>query len=308
MNALLYTITWFCWGGSWLAIKWQQGNVPVQQSIAYRFAIASVILLVGLIILRRLTATTRRDQLFCLLQGFCLYSMNFVAFYLATHYISSGLVAVVMSTAVLMNTLFARLIWGQTPNRYLRLAAPLGISGLIMLFWQDLSSDQITSDTLIGITYSLTGTLLFSLGNMISIRQARAGLPTLTSNAWGMLYGCLLMALVNTILGDPWIIEISTHYLSGLLYLALIASVLAFPTYLLLVARTSASSAAYVLVATPILALTLSWLFEDYQWTVSGVSGVVVIILGNLLILTPEAITDKVFARFRRRAAQQKLY
>lgn len=293
MNAVLYLITWISWGGSWLAIKWQEGDVPVAQSIAYRFILAGLLLLLALWIFNKLQRTNWRDQLFFLLQGSFLFSFNFVAFYNATFYISSGLVAVVMSTAIIMNAILGGLIWQQQPKKYLKWAAPLGGIGLILLFWRDLRNDSADIHTLIGIGCALAGTLCFSLGNMVSIRHTKVGLDTLTSNGWSMLYGCLIMIVFNALQGHPFVFDFTSRYIGALLYLAVIASVLAFPAYLLLVQRIGASSAAYVLVATPILALTLSSLFEGYQWVWTGGLGIVVIVIGNMLVLTPESIIDR---------------
>ncbi len=297
MNALLYLLTWMSWGGSWLAIKWQEGSVPVQQSIAYRFALAGLILMLALVVFRKLQATMLRDHMYFLLQGGCLFSLNFVAFYNATYFISSGLVAVVMSTVILMNAFLAKLIWQQAPSQYLKFGAPLGMAGLVLVFWQDMTSGNPDSSTLIGVGCALTGSLFFSLGNMVSIRQSRAGIDTLTSNGWSMLYGCTLMLIINGILREPLVFDSSVQYVGGLIYLALIASVLAFPTYLMLVKRIGASSAAYVLVATPILALALSSWFEAYQWSLPGVIGVGIIILGNVVVLAPVSFITRILAR-----------
>lgn len=296
MNAILYFLTWVSWGGSWLAIKWQEGAVPVAQSIAYRFALAGVVLMLALIVFRKLQATNRRDHFFFLLQACCMFSFNFVAFYNSTAFISSGLVAVVMSTTILMNAVLGRWIWQQIPNKHLKLGAPLGMAGLFMLFWNDLSSGAAIA-SLTGVGFALLGSLGFSLGNMISIRHGRVGLDTMSSNAWSMLYGCLLMLLLNALQGHSLVFDFSSSYIGGLLYLALVASVLAFPVYLSLVGRIGASSAAYVLVATPVLALTLSSWFEGYQWVASGVTGVVLILLGNVLVLAPAQLIDRLMAR-----------
>lgn len=298
MNALLYFLTWCSWGGSWLAIKWQEGQVPVFQSIAYRFALAGLILMLALVLFKRLRATSARDHLFFVLQGMCLFSLNFVAFYNATHFISSGLVAVVMSTAIVMNAILAYVIWDQQINKHLKFAAPLGMIGLLLLFWDDLQGAAITS-TLIGAACALLGTFFFSLGNMVSIRQGRAGIDTLTSNGWSMLYGCLLMVALCAWQGEPLRFDSSDQYVASLLYLSIIASVLAFPVYLQLVERIGASSAAYVLVATPVLALSLSALFEGYQWGWTGMLGVAVIVVGNVLILTPEVVVTEAMAKIR---------
>lgn len=292
LNALLYFLTWVSWGGSWIAIKWQNGIVPAPQSIAYRFGLAAIVLFLGLVLLKKLQPTRGRDHLFFVLQGSCLYSLNFVAFYNATTFMSSGLVAVVMSTVTLWNAFHGQLMWSQKPSKHLKLGAPLGITGLCLLFWQDIFVDAANANTWAGVGCALLGSWFFSMGNMVSIRQSKVGIDTLTSNSWSMLYGCSLMLLVTFVIGDPLTMDFSERYIKGLLYLVLIASVLAFPTYLLLVKRIGASSAAYVLVATPILALGLSSYFEGYRWVWTGVLGITFILLGNILVLAPVVVID----------------
>lgn len=293
VNGVLFLVVWLCWGGSWLAISWQQGAVPTQQSIAYRFALASAVLLLALWRSGRLAPVRWRDHGFFLLQGACLYSANFMAFYQATHYITSGMVAVVMSTAILLNAALAYAVWGQRPIAAMRWSAPLGMGGLALVFWPDLAAAEGTARVAAGAALALLGTTCFSVGNMVGIRHARRGIPTLTSNAWGMCYGCLLLVVYNALAGEPWHIDDRPRYIGGLLYLSLAASVLAFPAYLALVERTDASRAATVLVATPVLALALSWAFEGYQWSLAGAVGAALVMLGNAVALAPPGAAEK---------------
>ena len=293
LNTLLYISVLLVWGGSWLAIKWQEGPVPTVLSILYRFGLATVILLAILIALGKLQRTSRRDQLFCLLQAVFLFSFNFIAFYQATFYIASGLVAVVMSTVTLFNAFHNRLIWKTAPSRDFKLGATLGLSGLILLFWDDLVAQQWSVDTLKGIGFSLLGTWCFSIGNMIGVRHHRAGLSTTTSTSWAMLYGCGILSLLAPLqlvlqgetLSDITLWDSNPLYLGGLLYLAIFASVIGFTTYLLLVSRIGPNNAPYALVMTPAIALYLSSLFESYQWTATGLTGLVTIMLGNMVVM-----------------------
>jgi drug/metabolite transporter (DMT)-like permease len=45
MNILLYILTTAIWGSTWLAIQYQLGIVPPVWSVAYRFALASLLLI-----------------------------------------------------------------------------------------------------------------------------------------------------------------------------------------------------------------------------------------------------------------------
>ena len=103
MSVFLYILMIFLWGLSWIAIKWQHGDVPMEVSIFYRFAVAAIVMLVIGKLWKKLQPITRRDQYFIGLQGVCLFCCNFLAFYSATLYIPSGLVAVLMATAPIFN-------------------------------------------------------------------------------------------------------------------------------------------------------------------------------------------------------------
>ena len=78
--------------------------------------------------------------------------------------------------------------------------------------------------------------------------------------------------------------------------MSLILGFLACFTYLLLallpasqpislIGRIGASKAAYATVMFPVVALALSTVFEGYVWSLSSVSGLVLVLLGNALIL-----------------------
>ena len=78
-NAALFILTVVIWGTSWIAIAWQIGPVPISVSVFYRILLAAVLLLSGLAVLGRLSRPGRWR--FVLLQGVCLFSLNFVALY-----------------------------------------------------------------------------------------------------------------------------------------------------------------------------------------------------------------------------------
>jgi len=65
----------------------------------------------------------------------------------------------------------------------------------------------------------------------------------------------------------------------------LFGSIVAFGCYMLLIGRIGADHAAYAMLLVPVLALILSTLFEDYHWYLSGVAGVIMVIMGNLVLM-----------------------
>jgi drug/metabolite transporter (DMT)-like permease len=138
--------------------------------------------------------------------------------------------------------------------------------------------------TLKGIGLAALGTLFFSLGNMASRRNSAAGISPLTANAWGMTYGTIVLLVLIAVTQTPIVAPSGITYLAALLYLSAIGSVIGFTTYLMLVSRIGSSRAAYATVLFPIVALSLSTVFEGYHWTGLGLIGLALTLLGNVII------------------------
>ncbi|MGL5388225.1 MAG: DMT family transporter [Serratia sp. (in: enterobacteria)] len=286
MNTLLYLAVVLIWGTTWIAITLQQGTVAIPVSIGYRFLLSAAIMWLAMLALRRLRAISLRDHLFCMLQGCCVFGFNFYCFYLAAAYISSGLESVIFSMAVLFNAVNSMIFFRQRPSPNLLPAALLGMIGIVALFWQDLMATQMAPDLLKGIGLSALGTYGFSLGNMLSTRHQRRGLDILSTNTYAMSYGALLMFAIALAQGASLQIEFNTRYLGSLLYLAIFGSVIAFAAYFTLLGRIGAGAAAYSTLLFPLVALTISTLYEGYQWHLNAVIGLCLILLGNLVMFS----------------------
>lgn len=283
MNLLLFATTVLIWGSTWLAIAFQVGPVPVLVSVFYRFALAGVAYLALLAALGRLRLPRGRDQLWIVAQALCLFSLNFLCFYAAAARIPSGLMSVVFSLASIFNAVNARMFFGDAISGRTVLAAGLGAGGVALLFGGDLAHAEAAA-TLKGLALAAMGTMFFSLGNMVSRRNSAAGLPPSIATAWGMGYGALVLLGMILLTGTPVVAPPDARYLAALLYLALPGSVLAFTTYLLMVARIGSSRAAYATVLFPIVALILSTLFEGYVWHWTGFLGLALAMLGNVVM------------------------
>ncbi|AJZ89291.1 multidrug DMT transporter permease [Klebsiella michiganensis] len=284
MNALLYILVVVIWGTTWIAIYMQQGVVSVPVSIFWRFAVAAVVMLVVLLALGRLKRIGLKDHLFCVLQGACVFGFNFFCFYHAAAYISSGLESVIFSMAVLFNAFNNFLFFRKKPSPRVLPAAALGIAGIVALFWHDLAATQMAPSLLNGIGLSALGTFGFSLGNMISARHQSRGLETLSTNTYAMFYGTAIMGMVALASGESFMPDLTLRYIGSLLYLAIFGSVIAFGAYFTLIGRIGASQAAYSTLLFPLVALTLSTLYEGYVWHANAVLGLVMILLGNLVM------------------------
>jgi drug/metabolite transporter (DMT)-like permease len=284
---LLYLLTVLIWGSTWLGIKFQLGTVDPLASVVYRFSLAAGLLLLYCLVTRRRMRFSLAQHGFILLQGACLFALNYWLFYVAELYLTSGVVAVTFSTMVLWNPLLGRWLLG-TPLRPVVLAgAGLGIVGIGLVFWPELTTLDLSDTGLRGLLLSLAATVLASLGNILSARNQKSGLPVIQTNAFGMTYGALIMLVVALVLEVPLSFDPRPAYVISLLYLAIFGSIVAFGAYLTLLGKIGADKAAYATLLFPIVALVLSTIWEDYHWAPAAVTGVSLIIVGNFIALRP---------------------
>lgn len=291
-NYLLFSSTVLIWGTTWIAIALQIGPVPVLVSVFYRFAAAALILVGALILTRRMKVPPLRQQPFILAQALCLFCCNFLCFYYAAAYVPSGLISVVFSLATIFNAVNARIFFGDRVSPRTLLAAMLGATGLVLLFGPDIFV-AFNPDSWKGVGLSALGTLFFSFGNMASRRNSAAGISPVTANAWGMSYGALTLLGLVLITATPVVMPPDITYLGALLYLSAVGSVVGFTTYLMLVSRIGSQKAAYATVLFPVVALTLSSIYEDYHWTAIGVAGLLLTLAGNVVMFVRLPIRAK---------------
>ena len=73
--------------------------------------------------------------------------------------------------------------------------------------------------------------------------------------------------------------------MGSLVWLILISSVLTFNCYLSLIGRIGPGRAVYAAVVFPVFALLISARYEDYEWSVLALVGLVFVILGNVIMI-----------------------
>jgi drug/metabolite transporter (DMT)-like permease len=284
-NLVLYSTAVIVWGSTWLLINYQLGEVAPGVSVVYRYAIAASLLFAWSALRGLRLKYSLHEHLRFFLLGVLLFSFNYIATYSAQQYITSALNAVAFSTMMWMNVVNSRIFLGTQIEPKLWLGAALGLIGIVTLFWPEISTISLSDTVFLGASLSLTGAFLASLGNIASKTYQSQGLPVLQSNAWGMLYGTLITAGVAWGRGTPFNFEFTASYIGSLLYLAIFGSVVAFGVYLKLVGRIGPHKAGYVVVMFPVVAVLMSVLFEGLELSANIVTGIVLVLTGNIIIL-----------------------
>jgi drug/metabolite transporter (DMT)-like permease len=281
----LYVTVVFSWGVSWIALKAQLGVVAPEVSLLWRFLIAAAVMLAWVAARGERMRFPWRDHLRFAAAGAFLFSLNFTLFYYGGLTIPSGLLAVVFSLASITNLLLGALLLKQRLERRVALGGAIGVTGVALLYYPQIAGAGFDRAAALGLALCLVGTLSFSLGNIAAASLKDRGVPLLSANAWGMVYGVGVLLALSLLRGHEFRVEWTAPYLGGLLFLAIVASVIAFASYVTLLRRIGPARAGYATVLFPLVALSVSTVVEGYVWTLPAILGAGLALLGNVVVL-----------------------
>jgi len=218
--------------------------------------------------------------------GLLMFCLNYILAYRAQIYITSALSAIAFSAMLWMNIINSRLFFGARVGGRIYFGAMLGIAGIVVLFGPQVQEVSLSDGVFFGSMLAVLGALMASFGNMASQAAQKAKLPVVQSNAWSMLYGGLMTLTVAILQGRQFTFDPSAGYIVSLAYLTIFGSVIAFGAYLTLLGRIGAHRAGYASVMFPVVALILSMFFEGLALDLPIVSGFVLVLTGNMLVMT----------------------
>ncbi len=170
-NYVLFLITLFCWSPTWYLIKFQLGYVDPLVSVFYRFLIAAIIFFIYLSIKKQNLKFSINNHIWFLFFGTCLYSINYVFFYLSNTYLISAFPAIVFSTVVIMNILGETFYFKKKPSLKTLIGAFIGMIGIVIIFNDEIFNFSFEKGTHIGLFLALIGTFCASTGNMVHQRN-----------------------------------------------------------------------------------------------------------------------------------------
>lgn len=284
-NFFLFLIPALIWGSTWFVITFQLGHVDPLVSVSYRFLLGGVILL-GYARWAKLNLHfTFGQHLRALQQGVLLFGTNYWFVYLAEQTLTSGLVAVAFSTLIFFNIGFGAIFLKARVSGRVVIGAILGLTGTILIYRTEFINYKSSDEFTLALIYCVGSIVFASLGNITSAANQGKKMPVIQTSAFGMIYGALAMELIALIAGKSFTIDWSVTYLASLFYLALFGSVIAFTAYLTLIGRVGAGQAAYAIVIVPVVAITISALFENYKLDLFAIIGIVTLVAGNIIAM-----------------------
>jgi drug/metabolite transporter (DMT)-like permease len=279
--AIPFIIVTLIWSSTWLVIRGQLGNVPPPWSVTYRFAIAGLAMLTYARWTGASLRLTRPQHGFAIVYGLNQYAFTYYATYLAEETVTSGLVAVVFALLIVPNALLGWAFLRQGVSRPFLLGSGVAVIGIGLLFAHELHAGAAgRAHVATGIVWAGVAVLFSSISNVMQGTDRAKIVPAASLVAWGMVWGTAFNAVVSTLLYGAPVLPTDPAYWAGTLYLGLVGSAIAFTLYFLVIRAIGPARAAYSGVLTPVLAMTLSTIFEGYRWSPTAVAGAVLVLAG----------------------------
>ncbi len=273
------------WASTWHVILYQLAEVPAINAVAWRFALASMLLFAIAAWRGETWRLPARLQPWLMLTGAVQFGLNYWSVYEAERYVPSGLVAVLFSLMVFGNAFSGAWLFGRAVTLRFLLAASVGVLGVALIFWPELRAASARPHAGRGLGLGLAAVACACTGNALTLMLSRRGVPLVPMLAWGMAYGALSLLLSAGLSGSGWRLGHTAVWWGSLVYLAGVGSVLAFLLYFKLVQREGPGRAALTGVLVPVIALAVSAALEGWQPSLASWIGMA-LCLGSVYVAT----------------------
>ena len=269
------------WGSTFLAIRVGNQSLPPEWAATLRLLLAAPLL--TLVVLIRHDRWPRGEALkAAILFGVFNFGVNLGLLYWGERVVPSGIAAVLYATVPLSTAFIAAGLGVESLQRRKLIAAIVAIAGVATIFAGEMRLD-VPFEGLVAVFGAATA------ASLSSVFLKRAPQPSVFStNAIGAVAGAIICFAASVALGEDRAVPTTFAAWWPVVYLTLAGSLGAYVIWTWLVGHWSVTSASYVGVVVPVIAVILGAIFlqetrspETYLGAVIVVAAVVVALRGG---------------------------
>lgn len=270
-----YVLLVFIWSTTPLAIVWSVGDLYPLWSLAFRFFLALPLAL-GLLFIFKAKLPMNGLAIHSYIAGACSFIGSQIFTYLATDYVSSGIIALMFGLAPIMAGLIGHFVFKMHLHRLQWLGMAVAVMGLAIICLGG-QGNQVQP---VGIVLMLISVFVYC-ASIFWIKKVNAPLEPM-SQATGSILISSFLALCML----PFIWQHAPHHipntqsLIGLFYAVIMASLLAMFCYFKLVKSVQATTLSLTTVMTPMLAILVGALLNNEKITGMILLGALVLLFG----------------------------
>ncbi len=287
---LAFSIIYFVWGSTFLAIRIGVSEVPPFLLAAMRFLLAGIALY-AFMRARGAASPTGREWASAALLALLIFVLDYGLLFWAERRVPSGIAAIMMATIPMFMALSEILILG-TQRLTLRLAVALlvGIAGVAVLVSHTLSFGEVPIDTS-GAIALLVAAISWSVAAALSRKLPLPASKPVSSGAQ-MLCGGVLLTLTAAALGEfrgfhPQ--AVSRGAWAALAYLVVAGSIIAFTAYVWLIHHESPTRVGTYAYVNPVVAVALGYFLGGETVGPRALLGTLLVLVSVVVITTTPA-------------------
>ncbi len=270
------------WGSSFIFIKYALRDMPPITFTAYRFLLASSILIVSLMITgkyREILKFTRKETFsICTLGAVNVFSYYFLEVY-GLQYVPAGQASIIVNTDPIIVTILAAIFLGEKITRRKAVGLLLGYTGvvLVVIATNPTLSGSIWNIVVFGAAFS------WAVGAILAKRIA-ANIDSYLMTATSVPFGTILLFITAFIAeGFVPVTRLSGLGWTSLVTLGIVSSVLTFFVWYEVLHDIEASTACIALLLVPIVTTILGAIFLYEFYTEVSILGMALTLFGVYL-------------------------
>ncbi|EGQ0399227.1 DMT family transporter [Staphylococcus pseudintermedius] len=283
MNYLMYLFCMFIWGLNFIAVKIQGNSVSLEVALLYRSIIALLLFLALLSLIYKKIDLKNINFLTVVSFGLCNFTISYLLLYYGTFYSSAAIVTLIFSMKAIITPVFISVVFRIQVSKRIYFGGILGLLSVFIIIYPDLH--KLPSSFYIGVLFALLGTVVTSIGDVLSAYNSQKKTNPVIANVIGMSGAVIFLIVYTYINGDSYSIPTEINFWFGLIYLAVFASFLAWLFYLKLISNIGASESGYMVAMFPAIGGAASVFMGESQLNMNLLIGIVLACIGAYLAL-----------------------
>ena len=258
---LAFALVYFFWGSTYLAIRLAVDFVPPELMAGSRFFVAGVLMLAWCAWSGRGVRVSRRDAVRLGIIGILLLSISNVILAWAEETVPTGLAALLVAiTPIWFLILETWVFRGDRMTRRGLIGVPLGIAGIVVLLWPQLTATAtLDRRELFAALILPLGSLAWATGSALSKRwQSR--IDPFSASGWEMMIAGSLNLVIGLLTGEHHRAVWNARGIGAIVYLVVFGSWVGFSAYIWLLQHVPIPKVATYAYVNPVVAVFLGWL------------------------------------------------
>ncbi len=284
---LAFSIIYFVWGSTFLAIRVGVREVPPFLLAGMRFLVAGIVLY-GWMRARGTRSPTRREWAGATLLALLIFVCDYGLLFWAERRVPSGIAAVMLATIPVFMAL-SEIVILKTQRLTMRLAVALvvGIGGVAVLVSHSVSFGDAPIDP-VGACALIAAAISWSAASALTRKLALPAEKAMSSGVQ-MLAGGVLLVLTAALLGEfrGFHIEmVSVKAWLALTYLIVAGSIIGFTAYVWLIHHESPTKVGTYAYVNPVVAVLVGYFFGGEALGARTVAGAALVLVSVVVITT----------------------